>query len=249
MSGRHLLLAGLSCCLLVLVLSGRGAGEEWSEVLVEDVTLADTTVTVGGNLTIQDGVTVILRNSTLEFADDAWLAVGESASLRLWDVECRNLTSIEVDGGSLFMSNITLPDAELQITSGSASLVASSFGTLVEENSDVNSGYWLNARFTTPFGTPINGGSWNFTSGDSSWSGSIGETGESGWIAILGEGAGTGPINLTGAVEEIHFGRWEGSLALEASQVLEAQLEVGLMVEGFQIVGSDSRLTDEPFEL
>ena len=250
MSGRHLLLAGLSCCLLVLLFSGRGAGEEWSGELAEDVTLSDTTVTVSGNLTIQDGVTVVLRNSTLEFADGgAWLAVGESASLRLWDVECRNLTSIEVDGGSLFMSNITLPDAELQITSGSASLVASSFGTLVEENSDVNSGYWLNARFTTPFGTPINGGSWNFTSGDSSWSGSIGETGESGWIAILGEGAGTGPINLTGAVEEIHFGRWEGSLALETSQVLEAQLEVGLMVDGFQIVGSDSRLTDEPFEL
>jgi len=120
---------------------------------------------------------------------------------------------------------------------------------LVEENSDVSSGYWLNTRFTTPFGTPINGGSWNFTSGDSSWSGSIGETGESGWVAILGEWADAGPINLTGAVEEIHFGRWEGSLTLETSQVLEAHLEVGLMVEGFQIVGSDSRLTDEPFEL
>ena len=249
MSGRHLLQAGLSCCLLVLLLSGRGTSEEWSEVLVEDVTLSDTTVTVSGNLSVLDGVTVVLRNSTLEFVDDAWLAVGEGASLQLWDVECRNLTSIEVDGGSLFMSNITLPDTELRITDGSASLVASSFGTLVEEGSSVSSGYWLNTRFTTPFGTPINGGSWNFTSGNSSWSGNIGETGESGWVAILGEGADVGPINLTGAVEEIHFGRWEGSLTLETSQVLEAHLEVGLMVEGFQIVGSDSRLTDEPFEL
>ena len=250
MSGHRLLLAGLSCCLLVILLSGRGTGEEWSGELVEDAALADTTVTVAGNLTIQDGVTVVLRNSTLEFADNAsWLAVGESASLSLWDVECRNLTSIEVDGGSLFMSNITLPDAELLVTNGSASLVASSFGTLVEEGSSVSSGYWLNTRFTTPFGTPINGGNWSFTSDNSSWSGSIDETGESGWVAILGEGADAGPINLTGAVDEVHFGRWEGNLILEASQVLEAQLEVGLLVEGFQIVGSDSHLTDEPFEL
>ena len=132
MSGHRLLLAGLSCCLLVLLLSGRGSGEEWSGELTEDVTLSDTTVTASGNLMIQDGVTVVLRNSTLEFVDDAWLAVGEGASLQLWDVECRNLTSIEVDGGSLFISNITLPDTELRITNGSASLVASSFGHLLE---------------------------------------------------------------------------------------------------------------------
>lgn len=232
---------------VTMLLAAPATGEEWTEALE----FSDQTLSVTDDLLVAGNASVNLRDCVVNLAGGNLTIAGE---LHLEASQLLDLGTVELlPGGSLELRNSTLA-AVLQVVGGSADLWNATLPAVENNGGVVRQGWFLQGQLLGPFGSPLTGGAWVMAVGGLQWEayGSLGAGGETGWVAVP-TSFSSPLLEATDANVTLVFDHLEGhvtrSVTLDRSWGLVEQLELELLVEEFRVVGSDTRLVNELFEL